>query len=57
MVNEEEQPNEGKSSFDNTEETSCEKASVRACDTDRSEDCWAVIVDSVSKLVYEWLDL
>lgn len=47
LINEDEEPNEGQDSLDNTKETCGEEAGVGSLDTDRLENGRAVVVDGV----------
>jgi len=47
VINDEEAPNEGENSLDDTEDTSSEETSASSSDTDRTEESRRVVVDGV----------
>jgi len=47
VINDEEAPNEGEDSLDDTEDTSSEETSASTGDTDRTEESRRVVVDGV----------
>ena len=47
MINDEEAPNEGEDSLDDTEDTGSEETSASTGDTDRTEESRRVVVDGV----------
>lgn len=55
MINKNENPDEGDCRLDNAKDASGEEASVGTGNTDTSEDCGAVVVDSVDTGAWKML--